>query len=126
VPSDPIPSKPALYADELRTDGRVSLAGSTILASTVDGAIRMIGARIGGELDCSGATITNPSGTALHGEHLQVAGNLSLRAGFTADGAVSWARCDWPRHTSAATWTALAPSSATPLAPRYGPEGPSG
>jgi hypothetical protein len=79
-------SKPALYADELRTDGRVSLAGSTILASTVDGAIRMIGARIGGELDCSGVTITNPSGAALHGEHLQVAGNVSLRAGFTADG----------------------------------------
>jgi hypothetical protein len=81
----------------------------------------MIGARIGGELDCSGVTITNPSGAALHGEHLQVAGNLSLRAASPPTVTVSWARYGWPRRRSAATWTALGPSSATPLAPRYGP-----
>ncbi|MGH3965667.1 MAG: hypothetical protein ACRDRY_20845 [Pseudonocardiaceae bacterium] len=80
------PSKPALYADELRADAGVSFDGSTILASTAEGAMRMIGAQIGGELDCSGATITNPSGPALHGERLQVAGNVSLKGGFTADG----------------------------------------
>jgi hypothetical protein len=50
------------------------------------GAVRLVGAHVGGDLSCFGATITNPSGPALHGEHLQVAGNLSLRGGFTADG----------------------------------------
>ena len=48
-------SKPALYADELRTDAGVSFEGSTILACTADGAIRMNGAHIGGQLDCSGS-----------------------------------------------------------------------
>ena len=79
-------SKPALYADELRTDAGVSFEGSTILACTADGAIRMNGAHIGGQLDCSGATIANPSGPALHGERLKVNDSVLLRAGFTADG----------------------------------------
>ena len=79
-------SKPALCADELRTDAGVSFEGSTILACTADGAIRINGAHIGGVLDCSGATITNRSGGALHGERLQVAGNVLLNDGFTANG----------------------------------------
>jgi hypothetical protein len=44
-------------------------------------------ARIGGQLDCSGATIANPSGPALHGERLHVDGDVFLRGGFTSDGA---------------------------------------
>lgn len=56
------PSKPALYADELRTDAGVSIQGSTIRGCTADGVIRLGGARIGGQLDCSGATITNSLG----------------------------------------------------------------
>jgi hypothetical protein len=56
-------SKPALYADEPRTDARVSFEESTLLTSTADGAMRMIGAHIGGgHLDCSGATIRDSSG----------------------------------------------------------------
>jgi hypothetical protein len=46
----------------------------------------MGGASIGGQLDCSGATITNPSGPALRADFFQAAG-LFLREGFTADGA---------------------------------------
>jgi hypothetical protein len=81
------PSKPALHADELRTDAGVSFAGSTILACTADGAIQINGAHIGGRLDCHGAAITNPSGLALHGERLKVNDNVFLCGGFTADGA---------------------------------------
>jgi hypothetical protein len=44
-----------------------------------------LGARIGGQPDCSGATITNPSGPALRANFLQAAGTF-LRAGFTAGG----------------------------------------
>src|SRR5947209_1903968 len=61
-------SEPALYADELRTDAGVSLAGSTILACTAKGAVRLDGAHIGGQLDCSDTSISNFSGPALHGE----------------------------------------------------------
>jgi hypothetical protein len=81
------PSKPALYADELHTDAGVSFGGSAILACTADGAVRLIWAHIGGQLDCSGATITNPSGPDLQAGVLQVAGSVFLSAGFTADGA---------------------------------------
>jgi hypothetical protein len=81
------PSKPALQADQLRADAAVSFDGSIIRACTADGAIRMNGAYIGGWLDCSGATITNPSGPALHGERLKVDDNVILHAGFTANGA---------------------------------------
>jgi hypothetical protein len=76
------PSKPALCADELRTDAGVSVEGSTIRACTIDGAMRMNGARIGGQLDCSGATSSNPSGLALHGERLHVDGARSSFAGL--------------------------------------------
>jgi hypothetical protein len=79
-------SEPALHADELRTDARISLRGSIIVTSTAEGAVRMLGAQIGGAMDCSGTTIMNRSGPALHGEHLQVAGNVLLREGFSADG----------------------------------------
>jgi hypothetical protein len=79
-------SEPAFHADELRSEATISLTGSIIAALTTEGAIRMVGAQIGGALDCSGTTITNRSGPALHGEHLQVAGNVLLKEGFTADG----------------------------------------
>jgi hypothetical protein len=76
-----------LYADELRTDAGISFEGSTFLAYTADGAVRMNGAHIGGQLDCSGATITNSCGPALHGERLKISDNVSLSGGFTAVGA---------------------------------------
>lgn len=80
-------SEPALYADELRTDAGVCFAGSTFLACTAGGALRMNGAHIGGQLDCSGAIITNASGPALHGERLKISDNVLLSGGFTAVGA---------------------------------------
>ncbi|MGH3934894.1 MAG: hypothetical protein ACRDS1_07970 [Pseudonocardiaceae bacterium] len=83
-------SEPALYADELRTDAGVSFEGSTIFTCTVEGALRLNGAHIGGQLDCSGATLTNFSGPALHGERLKVNDNVLLSGGFTAVGAGEW------------------------------------
>ena len=101
------PSKPALDADELRTDAGVSFEGSTIRARTADGAIRMNGARISGQLDCSGATITNAAGPALHAEHLRVEGNILLRGDFTAAGGVwlTWAQVGGWLDCSGATMT---------------------
>ena len=83
-------SKPALYADELRTDAGVSFEGSTILTCSAEGALRMNGAHIGGQLDCSGATITNSCGPALYGERLKINDNILLSGGFSAVGAGEW------------------------------------
>lgn len=83
------PSGPALIADALHVDGETFL-NECFTADGVgeQGAVRLRGARIGGALDCSGATIRNPSGPALIAERLQVDGKVGLSAGFTAEGAV--------------------------------------
>jgi hypothetical protein len=88
-------SGPALAADGLQVDQGLFLTG--VLAATgggEDGAVSLIGARIGGLLDCSGAELRNDSGRALAADSLQVNQGLFLRGGFTAtgggeDGAVS-------------------------------------
>jgi hypothetical protein len=81
------PSGPALHAAVLQVTGSVFLSGDFTADGAGElGAVRLSGAHIG-RLDCSSATITNPSGPALNGEHLQVGSNILLRAGFTAYGA---------------------------------------
>ena len=44
------------------------------------------GARIGGDLDCNGATLRNDSGPALIADSLQVGQDMFLTGGFTATG----------------------------------------
>jgi hypothetical protein len=56
-------------------------------AFTATGAVNMRGAHIGGGLDCTGATVRNDSGPALHAGSLQVGQDVYLRGGFTATGA---------------------------------------
>jgi hypothetical protein len=80
-------SGPALAADGLQVDQGLFLTG--VLAATgggEDGAVSLIGARIGGLLDCSGAELRNDSGRALAADSLQVNQGLFLRGGFTATG----------------------------------------
>ena len=61
-------------------------AGSPPPAAASRGAVRLIGARIGGQLDCSGAELRNDSGPALIADGLQVDQDLFLTDGFTATG----------------------------------------
>ncbi len=77
-------SGPALVADGLQVDQTLSLIGFT--GSGERGAVRLRGARIGGQLDCSGAELRNDSGPALDADGLQVDQALFLRGGFTATG----------------------------------------
>ena len=77
----------ALQAGAMRVAGSVLLnAGFTAHGDNERGAVRLTAARIGIQLDCSGATITNSCGPTVHGERLQVGGDVFLRAGFTAEG----------------------------------------
>ena len=55
------------------------------------GEVRLVGGGIGGNLDCSGGTFTNPpqkdvvgSGSALNADGINVKGNVFLRKRFTA------------------------------------------
>ena len=61
-------------------------AGSPPPAAASDGAVRLLGAHIGGQLDCTGATLRNDSGPALVADSLQVGQDMFLRGGFTATG----------------------------------------
>jgi hypothetical protein len=56
--------------------------------SEQNGAIRLFGAKIGGQLRMHGATVTNPRGPAIRTDRLEVGGNLYLDNGFTTRGEI--------------------------------------
>ena len=77
---------PALIGDGLQADGGLVLAeGFTATGHCERGAVRLPGARIGGQLNLDGAELINNAGPALIGDHLQVQGGVFLD-GFTATG----------------------------------------
>ena len=80
-------SGPALAADSMQADAGVLLTGGfTATGSGSAGAVRLSGAHIGGQLDCTGAELRNDSGPALYADSLQVDQGMFLRDGFTATG----------------------------------------
>ena len=80
-------SGPALSGDALQVDQAIFLRGGFTASGTGDaGAVRLLSARIGGSFDCTGASLCNNSGPALHGPSLQVGQGMYLRGGFTATG----------------------------------------
>jgi hypothetical protein len=82
-------SGPALQADRLQTGGSVFLGeGLTAEGAGNDGAVRLLGARIGDQLSLSGATLRNSTGPALDAYHLRTGGTAYFDEGFTAEGAV--------------------------------------
>ena len=54
-----------------------------------DGEVRLLGAKIGGQLLCFGGTFRNPGGCALDAENIETRTNMFLDGGFEADGAVN-------------------------------------
>jgi hypothetical protein len=80
-------SGPALAADGLQVgQGMLLRGGFTATGSGGDGAVRLLGAHIGGQLACEGARLRNDSGPALAADALQVGQDMHLRGGFTATG----------------------------------------
>ena len=67
-------------------DGFTATATATAPGSGGDGAVRLSGAHIGGQLARTGAQLRTDSGPALYADGLQVSRDMYLRGGFTATG----------------------------------------
>jgi hypothetical protein len=88
-------SGPALYADRLQVDQSMFLRyGFIATGSSSNGTVYLVGARIGGHLDCTGAELSNDQGSALAAYSLQVGEGMYLGGGFTATGRGEYATVD--------------------------------
>ncbi|CUW40411.1 protein of unknown function [Magnetospirillum sp. XM-1] len=54
--------------------------------STITGRVFLAGAKIGGNLECNGATLDGGEGNAMNADRLEVKGGVFLRDGFSAKG----------------------------------------
>ncbi len=80
-------SGPALSGDALQVGLSMFLRGGfTATGAGEASAVRLIGARIGGSFDCTGARLRNDSGPALQAHSLHVGQTMLLSGGFTATG----------------------------------------
>jgi hypothetical protein len=81
-------SGPALDADNLKVgQGMYVRRGFVATGGGEDGAVRIAGAHIGGQLVCAGAELRNDTGPALRADNLQVGRDMHLIDGFTTTGA---------------------------------------
>ena len=86
----------ALSADRLTVGGnvflnRVSGRGNRAIdadAFVAAGEVRLLGARIDGQLNCTGGRVANPEGQALNAGSAQIGGSVYLRDKFHASGEV--------------------------------------
>jgi hypothetical protein len=74
----------SLSADGLMADGPVLLRKGF----RAEGEVRLIGAEVGGCLDCDDGQFINKGGIALRGDGLKIVGSVYLRSGFKAEGKV--------------------------------------
>lgn len=81
----------SLFADTVTVKGNVLLRSGF----HTEGEVRLLGARIGGNLDCSNAALVNPprpnvsgTGIALNADGIDVTGNIFLNRNFRAEGQV--------------------------------------
>ena len=72
-------------ADGVKIDGNVFLRDRF----RAEGEVRLLGALIGGDLDCTAAQLSNPNGKALNGDGAKINGYVFLRDGFKAEGEVN-------------------------------------
>ena len=80
-------SGPALNADSLRVDQSMFLRGRfEVIGAGESGALNLIGAHLGSQLDCSGLSARNESGPAVAADSLRVDQSVLLRDKFEAVG----------------------------------------
>jgi hypothetical protein len=78
---------PALHMARMHVGSDVFLPGVDACGAGHQGAVRMVGARLGGSLDCTGAQFRNSGdGPALEASDVQTDSDLMLGGGFRASG----------------------------------------
>lgn len=84
----PVPNRPATRTAVHAT--RLTVSGALVLGSafTAEGAVRLAGARIGGNLLCHDSRIRHRTGHALEALDAEIGGSVILARGFAADGVV--------------------------------------
>ena len=75
---------PGILADGIKVTGDVFLRERFL----AEGEVRLLGAEIGGILDCSDGSFTVEEGVALNADGMKVTGSVFLRDGFSAEGEV--------------------------------------
>ena len=88
------PGRYALSADKVNINGSVSFGlfrKNRFHAEPfqAEGNVSLVGATIGGDLNCSGGILSNPTGSALSCDGASITGKISLSDCFKADGNVS-------------------------------------
>lgn len=73
-----------LRADHMVVTGGVYLVGAHVSM----GEVRLLGARIGGNLSCDGSRFDNPEGNAIIADGMHVEGDVFFRNGFAAQGCI--------------------------------------
>ena len=109
------PDEPPLDAEGL-TCRVLDLSRARIIGHADAGAVRLLGAHIGGSLCCAGANLRNDSGPALSGDALQVGGSMFLAMGSPPPAPARTVRSAWLAPTSASNSTATGRPCATTLA----------
>jgi hypothetical protein len=83
---------PALWIDGCSLPGlqayRIQTDTLSLESSDIKGEVLLMDARIGGQLNCSGATLTNEGDSAFSADGAEIGGFVFLNGGFSATGAV--------------------------------------
>jgi len=85
----PLLALPGTWVKSVSAD-RANVKGGVFLGEgfSAEGEVRLLGAQIGGNLECTGGTFRNAGGKALAADRANVAGSIFLREGFSAEGEV--------------------------------------
>ena len=74
---------PAFYGDQMRVESNLSFDSKfRCEGHGENGALRLLGARLGGQVSFEDATIVNAEGPALMADHVNIQGSLYLNSGF--------------------------------------------
>lgn len=79
----------ALRAEGVRVAGRVSMRAAQNHPFQAFGAVSLVGAQIGGSLECTAGRFDNAQGDALNAARIRIGDKLFLDSGFIAKGEVS-------------------------------------
>ena len=96
----------AFVADQLTVKDNMLMSGGfsaegEVLFFSAEGGVRLLGASIGGNLDCGGGKFRNPEGYALNAEHVKTGGHVYLNRHGFAGKKEPFAACGRVRFTNA-------------------------